>query len=205
MHSALRRTLSDLRADLDAKSASKGLSKSKKSKGSTGKSGRRGSVSKEDPVGSPLPHLHRDRARPCHICTGTGLTPPTSPPGRGSPLPHRDLGSRAGLHRDWFRPSPRLRRDCGSPLHICARIPRRTPPTHLPERRAPKTRVRTRAETRGAAGASPRAAETAAATLATAVTSRRRKGAGCTVRLGRGRRRMRGLGPSLALPLGLAA
>ena len=23
-------------------------------------------------LGSPLPHLHRDRARPCHICTGTG-------------------------------------------------------------------------------------------------------------------------------------
>ena len=22
-----------------------------------------------------LPHLHRDWARPCHICTGTGLTP----------------------------------------------------------------------------------------------------------------------------------
>ena len=155
-------------------------------------------------------------AHPSHICTGTGLAPATSAPGPGSPLPHlhRDgahpshTGTWApvlGLHRDWFHPSPRLRRDCGSPLHICARIPRRTPPTHLPERRAPKTRVRTRAETRGAAGASPRAAETAAATLAAAVTSRRRKGAGCTVRLGRGRRRMRGLGPSLALPLGLAA
>ena len=24
-------------------------------------------------LGSPLPHLHGDRAHPCHICTGTGL------------------------------------------------------------------------------------------------------------------------------------
>ena len=30
---------------------------------------------------------------PPHICTGTGLTPPTSAPGLGSPLPH--------LHRHW--------------------------------------------------------------------------------------------------------
>ena len=34
--------------------------------------------------GSPQPHLHRDRARRSHICTGTGLA-----------LPH--------LHRDWAR------------------------------------------------------------------------------------------------------
>jgi hypothetical protein len=26
-------------------------------------------------LGSPLPHLHREWARPCHICTGTGLAP----------------------------------------------------------------------------------------------------------------------------------
>ena len=26
-------------------------------------------------VGSPLPHLRRDWARPCHICAGTGLAP----------------------------------------------------------------------------------------------------------------------------------
>ena len=25
-----------------------------------------------------LPHLHRDRARPCHICAKTGLTPPAA-------------------------------------------------------------------------------------------------------------------------------
>ena len=29
----------------------------------------------------PLPHLHRDRNCPFHICTGTGLAPPTSAPG----------------------------------------------------------------------------------------------------------------------------
>jgi hypothetical protein len=44
-------------------------------------------------LGSPRPHLHRDWARPCHICTGTGLAPATSAPGLGSPLPH--------LRRDW--------------------------------------------------------------------------------------------------------
>ena len=39
--------------------------------------------------GSPLPHLHWDRAHRCHICTGTGLTPATSTStlGLGSPLP----------------------------------------------------------------------------------------------------------------------
>ncbi len=38
------------------------------------------------------PRLRHDRAHPCHICTGTGLTPPTSAPGLGSPLLclHRD-------------------------------------------------------------------------------------------------------------------
>ena len=31
--------------------------------------------------------LNRDRAHPCHVCTGTGLTPASSAPGLGSPLP----------------------------------------------------------------------------------------------------------------------
>jgi hypothetical protein len=44
-------------------------------------------------LGSLLPYLHRDWARPCHICTGTRPTPPTTAPGLGSPLPHR--------RRDW--------------------------------------------------------------------------------------------------------
>jgi hypothetical protein len=35
----------------------------------------------------------RMRPAPCHICTGTGLTPATSAPGLGAPLPH--------LRRDW--------------------------------------------------------------------------------------------------------
>ena len=56
-------------------------------------------------LGPPLPHLHRDWARPyhihlhrdwarrCHICTRTRLAPATSAPGLGSqPYPH--------LHRD---------------------------------------------------------------------------------------------------------
>jgi hypothetical protein len=43
-------------------------------------------------LGSPLPHLRRDWAHRCHICTGTGLTAATSALGLGSPLPH--------LHRD---------------------------------------------------------------------------------------------------------
>jgi hypothetical protein len=33
--------------------------------------------------GASLPHLHRDWAHPCYVCTGTGLTPP------------------AHLHGDW--------------------------------------------------------------------------------------------------------
>ena len=33
---------------------------------------------------SPPPHLHLDWAHPWHICTGTGLVPPTSAPGSGS-------------------------------------------------------------------------------------------------------------------------
>jgi hypothetical protein len=41
------------------------------------------------------------RCDPCHICTGTALTPATSAPGLGSPLPH-------------------LHRDCARPGHICA-------------------------------------------------------------------------------------
>jgi hypothetical protein len=34
----------------------------------------------------------RNRARPCNICTGTGLTPATSAPGLGSPVPRFVLG-----------------------------------------------------------------------------------------------------------------
>jgi len=61
--------------------------------------------------GLTLPHLHRDWARPCHICTGrfqdwarpchihicTGLAPAAYAPGL-HPLPHR--------HRDWALPLP---------------------------------------------------------------------------------------------------
>jgi hypothetical protein len=53
------------------------------------------------------PHLRRDWAHPCHICTRSGLTPATSVPGVGSPLPH--------LHRGWGLTAahPHLRRDSG--------------------------------------------------------------------------------------------
>jgi hypothetical protein len=50
--------------------------------------------------GSPQPHLHRDWAHPCHICTGTGLTPATSTTGLCPPL-------------------PLLLRDCARPVDIC--------------------------------------------------------------------------------------
>jgi hypothetical protein len=51
-------------------------------------------------------------AHPCHICTGTALTPATSAPRLGSPLPH--------LHRDWAYPA-----------HICTGtgLTGLTPPT----------------------------------------------------------------------------
>ncbi len=63
----------------------------------------------EQSVGSPLPHLHRDRAR----------LVPTSAPGLGSPPPH--------LHRDWTQPR-----------HICARTGRgRSYLAHNPNRHAP--------------------------------------------------------------------
>jgi hypothetical protein len=29
-------------------------------------------------LGAPMPHLHRDLARACDVCTGTWLTPPTA-------------------------------------------------------------------------------------------------------------------------------
>jgi hypothetical protein len=71
-------------------------------------------------LGLSLPHLHRDCARPCHICAGTRLTPATSAPGLRSLLPH--------LHRDCARLCHPCCRDCGSDC------PRRTPeglPTYL--------------------------------------------------------------------------
>ena len=39
-------------------------------------------------LGSPLPHLRRGWAHPCHICTRTGLTPATSALGLGPPRSH---------------------------------------------------------------------------------------------------------------------
>ena len=53
----------------------------------------------------------RDWAHPCHICTGTRLSPATSAPRLGSPVPTSAprLGS----------PLPHLHRDSAFPCHIC--------------------------------------------------------------------------------------
>jgi hypothetical protein len=52
------------------------------------------------------------RPPPSHL-TETGLTPATSAPGLGSPLPH--------LQRDWGSTLPRLSRGWAYPCHICIR------------------------------------------------------------------------------------
>ena len=73
-------------------------------------------------LGPGRSHLHRDWARASHICSWTGLAPPTSAPGLGSPLPH--------LHRDWARPA-----------HICTgTVP--TPPTSAPRLGSPRCHIR---------------------------------------------------------------
>jgi hypothetical protein len=77
-------------------------------------------------LGSPLPHLRRDWARPCHICTWTGLSSATSAPGLGSALPH--------LHRDWAHRS-----------HVCTgdwAHPRLIPDTSAPGLGPPLPRLR---------------------------------------------------------------
>jgi hypothetical protein len=58
--------------------------------------------------GSPLPRRRWDRAHPCHVGTGLGLTSAPSLPGVGSTAPH--------LHQDWGSPlPPYLRRDWSQP------------------------------------------------------------------------------------------
>ena len=61
-----------------------------------------GCLGSHEALGASSPHLRQDWAHPARICTGTGLTPPTSVPGLSSPLPH--------LRRDWAHPA-----------HICTR------------------------------------------------------------------------------------
>jgi hypothetical protein len=117
-------------------------------------------------VGSTLPYLHRNWARPSHISTGTGVHPcPHLHQDRACPVPHlhRDWGSpRPHLHRDWARqvcilpgppgalPSARegaftarlhLRRDWAHPAHICAGT-ELTPPTSAPGLRSPRPHLR---------------------------------------------------------------
>ncbi len=77
-----------------------------------------------------------ERPRRCHIGTGTGLTPATSAPGLGSPLP--TSAPRQGLslphrHRDWAHPCPHLHRDWAHPLPTSARGLQRLgpPPPYL--------------------------------------------------------------------------
>ncbi len=92
-------------------------------------------------LGSFLPHLHRIWARPCHICTGTGLTPATSAPALGSPPPH--------LHRDWAHPR-QIRSDYAfnCPTHgmrcmgVCQDSCHRTLTTTTRPRRRTPTRCR---------------------------------------------------------------
>ena len=78
-------------------------------------------------LGSPLPHLHRNWAHPCHICTGTRLAAATSALGLGSPLPH--------LHRDWGSAHPHLHQDRtvsrARPSHICTGTGPTLPPCHI--------------------------------------------------------------------------
>ncbi len=81
----------------------------------------------------PLPHPHRDRARPCHFCTGgTGLARATAAPRLGSPLPLS--------HRYRARPMPHLRRDWAQPGHICTGTGR-TPATSAPGLGSPRPQL----------------------------------------------------------------
>jgi hypothetical protein len=55
-----------------------------------------------------VPHLHRDWARPCHICAGTGAHSCRICTGAG-------LSIRPRLLRDWGSQLPHLHRDCKAP------------------------------------------------------------------------------------------
>ncbi len=74
---------------------------------------------------SPLPHLHRDWAHRCHICTATGLTPPTFAIlhrdyiGSPSTALHRLSSLRPHLHLDCAQCRPRLHRDWAQPFSPC--------------------------------------------------------------------------------------
>ena len=65
-------------------------------------------------LGSPLPHLHRDRGSPLpHLHGDRPHRSATSAPGPASPLPY--------LHRDWGSPLPHLHRDWGALTHPLCR------------------------------------------------------------------------------------
>ena len=61
--------------------------------------------------GAPRPHLRRDRAASCHICTGTALLPATSAPGPSGltpPDPHQSC-THSGRPAATSAPGPGLR------------------------------------------------------------------------------------------------
>jgi hypothetical protein len=77
----------------------------------------------------PRPHLRRDWAHPCHICTATGLTPPTSAPGLGVPAEscptvHRGLTPRSAASSERLASSAGSAADrstCSTPIwHVTA-------------------------------------------------------------------------------------
>ena len=86
-----------------------------------------------------LPHLHWDWAHPAHICTGAGLTPPTSAPGPGSPRP--DPRSQATLELLML-----LDRHCASLrliwLHYVSRTLNRSDRTEVRSRHGGRARAR---------------------------------------------------------------
>ena len=86
-------------------------------------------------AGSAVLNLHLDRAHPCHICTGAGLTPAKFAPGLGSVHPNRrQLGlllaatSAPGqgsalpqLRLGWAHPARIFAGTGLAPAHICTR------------------------------------------------------------------------------------
>ena len=78
-------------------------------------------------LGPPLPHLYRDWAQPCHICTGNGPTPAPSAPGLGPALPdaafHHDV-SASDASTTACQPA-RVRIGVASSTRRIPRLPRR--------------------------------------------------------------------------------
>jgi hypothetical protein len=67
-------------------------------------------IGRESALGSPLPHLHRDWAHRCEICTGTRAHGCHKISGTGLILPH--------LHRDWAALGPRRSGACDRSFNL---------------------------------------------------------------------------------------